>query len=156
MRSLAPYLVLVYVASPVRAQTARFPWHAGSAPPRVAGLRLHDSRARIDSVLGPPGQSASMGAGAVKLSYPARGISLIYTAVDSLAVIDLRTRAAGAIGGVRVGDTRSAVVTRWGEPTEVSRANLLWEVAHQWAIVARLDSAGTRVAVLTLGRIVDR
>jgi len=154
MRSVPLVIVLLLAtAAPSLAQQARFPWRPGDRAPAVAGLRLKDSRARIDSLLGSPDTQQAMGSGVVSLGYRSRGLTLVYSEADSLAVIDLNTSAAGDIDSVRVGDMRERVLARWGQPTTVDGGNALW-VVGAWVVVVRLGPQN-QVAILSLGRSAD-
>jgi thioredoxin 1 len=141
-------------AAPTAAgQQRALPWHPGDAPPVVAGLRLGAPRAVIDSVLGPPESTRSLGEGVFALGYRTKGIALMYSDADSLAVIYLVSRAAGDIGGTRVGDAKDSVAARWGDPTGVQDEVALYQVGR-WVIVVRLDSLD-RVAILGIGRVAE-
>jgi hypothetical protein len=94
-----------------------------------------------------------MGSGVVSLGYRSRGLTLVYSEADSLAVIDLNTSAAGDIDSVRVGDMRERVLARWGQPTTVDGGNALW-VVGAWVVVVRLGPQN-QVAILSLGRSAD-
>jgi protein disulfide-isomerase len=155
MRWALPLLVAVHVVAPLTAiaQTGALPWHPGDPPPAVAGLRLGASRAVIDSVLGKPESVRSLGEGVVALGYRSRGIALMYSAADSLAVIYLLAPEAGSIGGTRVGEAKDSVVARWGNPTSVEENVGLYQVGR-WVIVVRLDSLN-RVGVLGIGRVAE-
>ncbi|HUO52771.1 MAG TPA: hypothetical protein VMT93_09640 [Gemmatimonadaceae bacterium] len=128
-----------------------FPWRPGDAPPPVAGLHLLASRAGIDSALGAPADSESLG-GAWSLRFPKKGVSVVYARLDGAAIIYLKTREAGDIGGVRLGDTRESVLARWGAPSVADGANALYQ-AGPWLVVLTLDGAHARVAALGLGRV---
>jgi thioredoxin 1 len=135
------------------AQRGALPWHPGDAPPVVVGLRLGAPRATIDSVLGKPESERNLSPGVEALGYRSRGIALMYSEADSLAVIYLVARAAGDIGGTRVGDAQDSVVARWGNPTDVEDNVALYQVGR-WVIVVRLDSLD-RVGVLGIGRVAE-
>ena len=135
------------------AQHGTLPWRPGDPPPAVAGLRLGAPRAVVDSVLGRPESERSLGEGVVALRYPSRGVAVIYSDADSVAIIYLTAREAGDIGGVRVGDAKDSVVARWGHPTTVQDNVGLFQVGH-WVIVARIDSL-SRVELLGIGRAAE-
>ena len=155
MRTAPLILVLLAahftIPAPALGQPGKLPWRVGDPPPAVAGLRLGVPRAVIDSVLGRPESVRSLGQGVVALGYRSKGISLMYSDADSLAVLYLVTREAGDIGGVRVGDPKDSVVARWGNPTSVQDNVGLFEVGR-WVIVVRIDSL-SRVEVLGIGRV---
>ena len=136
-------------------QQGVFPWKAGDPPPPVGGVPLAASRARIDSLLGAPDDSERLGADGWGFEFRARGLSIVYTPLDGAAVIYLLRRDAGDIGGVRLGDTPSSVLARWGKPTTTGGPNSLY-IAGKWVVVVTADSAGTRVVQLGLGRVGDQ
>lgn len=138
----------------VVAQRGALPWHAGDPPPAVASLRLGAPRAVIDSVLGRPQSVKKISPGVDLLAYPSRGIAVMYSDADSLAVLYLASREAGDIGGIRVGDARDSVVARWGDPAETEENVGLYAVGA-WVILVRLDSSLSRVQVLGLGRLAE-
>jgi len=155
MRSAARLLALLAVARVVfppaaAGQQGTLPWHPGDAPPAVARLKLGAPRATIDSVLGQPESVRTVGQGVQVLGYRSRGLALMYSDADSLAVIYLVTREAGDIGGIRVGDAKDSVVARWGNPSSVQDNVGLYQVSR-WVIVVRIDSL-SRVELLGLGR----
>ncbi len=134
------------------AQQGALPWHVPDAPPSVAGLRLGASRAVIDSVLGPPDSVEQMGRGGKGLVYRARGLMLAYTDSEGVRLFYLDTRKAGDIGGVRVGDTREAVVARWGSPTQAD-GEMARYIVGGWAIVVAYDRDLQRVMGLGIRKV---
>ena len=159
MRLLPRALLQVVVACSVApaaalAQHGALPWHPGDAPPVVAGLKLGASRTTIDSVLGSPQSVKTLSPGVQLLGYRSRGLAVMYSEADSLAVLYLGTREAGDIGGTRVGDAKDSVMARWGKPTATEENVDLYQVGR-WVIVIRLDSALTRVEVLGIGRVAE-
>ena len=112
-------VVLLLQALPAMARDGAFPWKPGDAPPQVAGIRLGDGRARLEAILGKPSGAQKIGADAWAFTYQERGVQVLYTPLDGAAIIYLQTRAAGDIGGVRLGDTREDVLARWGNPSSV-------------------------------------
>lgn len=145
---------LVAAPAAVGQQQGRLPWRVGDAPPAVAGLGLGAARRTIDSVLGRPESVRALSPGVEVLRYGSRGIALVYSEVDSLAVAYLVTREAGDIGGTRVGDPRDSVVARWGDPTGVQDNIALYQVGR-WAIVVWLDSTRSSVQVLGVARAAE-
>jgi thioredoxin 1 len=145
---------LVVAPAAVGQQQGRLPWRAGDAPPTVAGLGLGAARRTIDSVLGAPESVRALSPGVEMLRYDSRGIALVYSKVDSLAVAYLVTREAGNVGGTRVGDTRDSVVARWGDPTGVQDNTTLYQVGR-WAILVWLDSTRSRVRLLGVARVAE-
>jgi protein disulfide-isomerase len=158
MRSALRFFVLLAAARlaiPPAApgQQGKLPWRPGDPPPTVAGLRLGAPRAVIDSVLGRPESVRSLGQGVVALGYRSKGIAVMYSDADSLAVLYLTSRAGGDIGGIRVGDAKDSLVARWGDPTSVEENVGLYQVGR-WVIVVRLDSL-SRVQLLGIGRVAE-
>lgn len=149
-------LAAVVIAAPVAAaaQQGSLPWHAGDAPPAVAGLRLGAPRATVDSVLGSPESQRTLGAGVLGLGYRTRGIALVCSDSDGLAVLYLVARGAGDIGGMRVGDAADSVRARWGDPTGIQEGVSLYQVGR-WAIAVQLDSTRSRVQLLGIGRAAE-
>jgi hypothetical protein len=116
-----------------------FPWESGDPPPAVAGLSLGDSRARLDSVMGEPESVRNLGAVDI-FGYRGGSIRISYAELGGVAAIDLKTREAGEIGGVRVGDSLSSVFERWGAPNGGGGRVSLYIV--DWWVVATYS--GTR------------
>jgi len=141
-------------AAGAQAQQGTFPWKAGASPPLVGGIRLGLSRAALDSILGRPDKVQQMGQDGLGLTYTQRGISIVYTPLDGAAIVYLLRRDAGDIGGVRLGDTKDQVLARWGKPSTGEGMNALY-IAGKWVVVITLDSTGTRVVQLGLGRAAD-
>ena len=79
---------------------------------------------------------------------------MVYTPRDGAAVIYLLRRDVGDIGGVRMGDSKGAVLGRWGPPSKTDGRNALY-VAGTWVVVITFDSALTHVVGLGLGRVAD-
>lgn len=132
-------------------QQGAFPWRAGDPPPLVGGLHLGATRARMDSVLGSPSDSQHIALDGWAYNFRAKGISVIYAALDGASIIYLTRRDAGDIGGVRLGDPKTAVLARWGQPTTAGGPNSLY-VAGKWVVVVTFDSTGSTVARLGVGR----
>jgi hypothetical protein len=109
----------------------------------------------MDSVLGKPDSIKPASRGGQGLFYGARGLMLTYAAADGLRLIFLDTRQAGDIGGVRVGDTREAVIARWGSPTQAD-GEMARYIVGGWAIVVAYDGNLQRVAGLGLSKVPPR
>src|SRR5271163_503501 len=113
---------LVFVAATISAVSslaseAAFPWKAGDNPPAVAGIALGDTEQHVRDVLGEPTTTSEMGAANV-LEYPAKGLEISATRADGVSIIRLRTPAAGSIDDIKIGDEVSAVIAKWGHPSE--------------------------------------
>ena len=141
----------ILAACPLAAQ-GKPPWKAGDPAPALLGLHLGDTRARLDSLLGPSDGKQELGERVLALSYTARQVTVTWSRLDGVAVIDLRSRESGEIGGVRVGDTIQSLVERWGPPPQGEGTTGLY-VFGAWAIVVRSDTAGEKIVMLSLGRV---
>jgi len=91
-------------------------WFVLQGLPAVAGLWLGDRPSAVRAQLGEP-EHRQTSLGLDFWDYDSRGLSLIWD-LDrpALRVIVLKTMAAGAIEGVRVGDRATQVRARWGAP----------------------------------------
>jgi len=134
---------------PTPATSAHFPWTRADAPPTVVGLRLGDTRATVETTLGPAPELRPAGVG-VALEYPELGLSILLDAGSNVSMIYLLSRAAGSIDGARVGDAREQVIARWGEPPLVQGAQAMYP-AGDWAVVMELGEQ-QRVISISLGR----
>ncbi len=151
---LAIALMMPAASSAQAGEPGEFPWKAGDAPPTVAGVTLGISRAALDSALGPPARVQTLGSGADApraLSYPALGLSIVFSDLDGVAVIYLLTAEAGAIDEIKVGEDRGRVIGRWGPPSTQEGQSALY-IAGKWVVVVRYDGGG-HVAQLGLGRM---
>lgn len=145
---------VAFASAAVGQQQGALPWRAGDDPPLVAGLALGASRTTIDSALGQPERSRSVGPGVQLLGYGSRGIALLYSEAESLAAVYLIAREAGDIGGMRVGDSGDSVAARWGNPSGVQDGVAVYQVGR-WVVLVRLDSTRSRVQLLGLGRAAE-
>jgi hypothetical protein len=143
---------LLLLGATTLAAQGKSPWKAGDQPPALLGLHLGDSRAKLDSVMGRADGSQTLGEGVVALSYSARHVTVTWARADGVATIDLRSRDAGEIGGLRVGDTIESLIQKWGQPDR-GENNVGLYIFGPWAVVVRSDSTGQRIAMLTLGRV---
>jgi hypothetical protein len=121
-------------ATPALAKSPPFPWKAGDAPPALHGVTLGQTEAQARAALGPPHSTAKMGPGDV-WDY-ADGLQIIANAGDGVSIIRLRTAAAGAIGGVKVGDAAADVVAKWGVPDGTAPGVALYN-AGVWTLELR-------------------
>ena len=137
-----------FLAVPSIAADPVFPWKVGDNPPLVAGIALGDTEQHMREVLGAPTSSASMGAGTA-YEYDTAGLEIIATKADGVSIIRLRTRAAGAIDGVRVGDSVSAVQAKWGDPSD-GQGRVALFTAGVWTVEVRLADNGPDVVEIAL------
>jgi hypothetical protein len=141
--------VAVTIPATATAQEAAFPWKSGDPTPAVAGLSLGDSRARLDSVMGEPESVRNLGAVDI-FGYRGGSIRISYAELGGVAAIDLKTREAGEIGGVRVGDSLSSVFERWGAPNGGGGRVSLY-IVDWWVVAVYSDRSAERVTMLGLG-----
>jgi hypothetical protein len=148
-------LVILMLAQLVAAsaQGGEFPWKPGDAPPPVAGIRLGDPQERLTAVLGQPNHTQSLGEEVWAFTYLRRGVEVLLSRSDGASIIYLRNRAAGDIGGVRLGDHRREVLARWGDPSTGSGDTALY-VAGGWVVVLKYDRKN-RIKQLGLGRVAE-
>ncbi len=154
-------VTLLFQFVPSLARGGDFPWKSGDAPPAVAGIRLGDGLVRLEAVLGKASQLQKLAADipiedAMVLTYQRSGVQVHFTLADGVSIIYLLTRAAGNIGGVRLGDSREDVLGRWGNPASVSGDGFtaIYK-AGGWAVVLKLDG-NNKVKQLGLGRATDK
>jgi hypothetical protein len=89
------------------------------------------------------------------LSYEGtRHVTIGYTPADGVAIINLRSRPAGEIDGVRVGDSLAAVVRRWGRP-HIRQGHVAGYSSGWWVVALYLDDADATIRMLGLGRIAN-
>ncbi len=139
---------------PTLAYGGEFPWKGGDAPPPVAGIRLGDGLVRLEAVLGRPSITEKLGDEALVFTYRQRGVQVIYASLDGAAIIFLQTRAAGDIGGVRLGDSREQVLARWGQPASVQGPSAYYRAGSSWVVIVKLDDNDV-VKELGLGRLTE-
>ena len=143
-------IVAVLVFAAARAACAgEFPWKAGDDPPAVAGVALGDTAAKARQVLGPPASTRTMGV-ADLLLYPRLGLEVIATDTDGVSIIRLRAAKAGAIDGIRVGDSADMVTRKWGAP-HVGQGRTGLYNAGVWTVSVRLAPAAPRIVDILLG-----
>lgn len=135
------------------AAAASFPWSKGDAAPPVAGIHLGDSRDRITEILGVPVETGKLGQNQETIRSRARGVTVAWTPSEGASVIFLDTRDGGDIDGIRLGDSRDQVLSKWGVPTNVQAGTAVY-LAGAWWVVVKLDDAN-RVVQLYLGRVVQ-
>jgi hypothetical protein len=154
--ALIRWLVVVGLLQvlPLVAQAGEFPWKAGGAPPPVAGVRLGDGLVRLEAVLGRPSGTEKLGSEALVFTYRKRGVQVIYAPLDGVAIIFLLSRAAGDIGGVRLGDRREDILARWGKPASVQGPTAYYRAGSSWLVLLKL-SENDKVKELGLGRFTE-
>lgn len=117
--------------------------------PAVAGLWLGDRPTTVRQRIGEPDRR-QQSLGLDFWDYDRRGLSLIWD-LDrpELRVIVLKTSAAGAIEGIRVGDRQALLRVRWGAPARTRQEGRFVDFARaQWVQTAELRDG--RVAEITV------
>jgi hypothetical protein len=142
---------LIAISAQCFAGTPSFPWRDGDLAPAVAGVHLGDSQEQVAKVLGLPTETQKLGEHQVALRYPLHGVTVSWAPLDGAAIIFLDTRLAGDIGGVRIGDSRDDVLSKWGVPSTVQQGTAIY-LATPWCVVLKLDESN-HVAQLYLGRV---
>ena len=128
------------------------PWTAGEAPPLLAGIRLGDSLARVRAALGEPEGQRRLEGGALELEYWHRGLMVVTTADQGVALIGMVNPAAPVVAGVRVGDPVPYLVQAWGPWTRRAGARLGY-VYGKWGVMVVADTSASpeRVQSITFG-----
>ena len=121
----------------------------GQSPPSIVGIHLGDSRQLLDSLLGLPDR---MPRGEVyidgvrvpyALEYSQQGLRLLYSESRGVTLMSLTRRSAGNVDGVRVGDSLSAIIPRWGIPSGGSGAGVSERLAWDrgtWRFIVDSES----------------
>jgi hypothetical protein len=147
--SLVTLLLLAVPSATAAAQ--QVPWGPGEPPPPAGVVRIGQTLADLDSTLGTPTTVSFPRPGRESRLYQERGISLIADSSGGVGWVLLFTRAAGDIGGVRVGDAREAAERRFGKPT-IGRGESKAYLAGDWYLVVQLDPMTEFVHALAIGR----
>jgi hypothetical protein len=150
----APVARAAATTTPARA--AGLPWNAGDKPPALAGFQLGERMPSVRTRLGAPLRVDTLGKGkdaALSLTNAKTGTTAVVSPIDGLAILYLTRREAGVLDEVRVGDAKSRVLTRWGQPTTVQGASAMW-VVGTWVVVVELGD-GDVVKKLALGRVAN-
>lgn len=143
-------------AAPAPASThtsqARAAFLRDSIPPLIAAIRLGDSTAHLRTILGAATSEERGMADSRELVYWSRGIVVVTTGSQGVAMIGLVNPAAPTLAGVRVGDPLSYLVQQWGQPDQRDRSRLAYK-AGKWGAFVVLDtsSAPDRVQSITFG-----
>lgn len=130
------------------------PPKALAGPPLVAGFALGESLSRAIPQLGPGYRNIAIGRAAnwVRVLESANGsISLIATHLQGIFSITIRSRTAGALLDIRVGDRCGAPETLWGKPdssTMNESANASWTF-RGWRAFVVCDRTG-RIVRMTI------
>lgn len=118
--------------------------HSLSVQPSLAGFTIGEPAAAAIKRLGTPLQVDTLGGGEnVQVSYAnaSTGITIICVGAQGVGIILVTSRAAGALDGVHVGDTRASVVARWGPPAAGGEDSGVW-LAGANVIAVSFDESG--------------
>ena len=129
------------------------PWKAGDTPPALAGVSLGSSRDALLAVLGAPSRIDTLGRdenGAIGMRFASKGVAVVSTTKQGVAIIYVTTRDGGAVDGVRVGDKRADVFKKWGEPTRSGPTKALW-VVGDWVVLVESAAPGDTVTRIGVG-----
>jgi hypothetical protein len=158
MKNLS-YLKVPFVAATMiialgtNAAAQRLPWKHGDKPPSLAGFYLHEEQTSARAKLGSNVTADTLGDRsdpAIAITSQERGVSLVASRLDGVAIIYVTRRDAGVLDSIRVGDTRDRVLARWGPPSRIDGSNALWLV-DDWVVIVELGD-GNRIARLGVGR----
>lgn len=131
------------------AEPPSFPWKQGDPPPVIAGVKLGMSKETLLQLLGEPTQVQNLGEDSLALVFQPKGIMALWAPLDGVAIIYVQTRNAADIGGVRIGDSKSEVLARWGLPSSIQGPTAIYR-AGSWGAVVRIDETD-HVVQLSLG-----
>lgn len=109
------------------------------------------SKEALLQLLGEPTQVQDLGGESVALVFKPKGIMALWAPLDGVAIVYVLAREAADIGGVRVGDSKSEVLARWGLPSSIQGPTAIYR-AGSWGAVVRLDETN-HVVQLSLGRL---
>jgi hypothetical protein len=127
-----------------------------TVPTTLAGFRLGEATGPAQARLGTSITADTLGTGpspVVSLTNRATGIVLFVSRDGGVGVIMVSEREAGDLDGIRVGDTRSTVVAKWGPPAAGGANAGLWLAGTALVSVA-FDATG-RVTRLGMGTAFD-
>ena len=107
------------------------------------------SREKLQQLLGEPTQVQKLGEDSLALVFKPHGIMALWAPLDGIAIIYVQTRDAADIGGVRIGDTKSEILARWGMPSVIQGPTAIYR-AGSWGVVVRIDETD-HVVQLSVG-----
>jgi len=136
--------------APSLALASGLPWNSADVPPAVAGIHLGDDRTALERALGVASDVQDLAPDSFAMYYKDRGLIVLYSTHEGVTTLYLLTAQAGDIDGVRVGDTRDAVLAKWGAPSAVQGSDARYQVGS-WMIGLQLGPQQTIVR-LSLGR----
>jgi hypothetical protein len=148
----APQLVSAQGARILRPSRIADSSRVVSAQPTLAGFRIGEPTPGALARLGPTLKADTLGSdpdSPVSYTNPTTGVTLYATVADGVGIVMVTRREAGALAGVRVGDSRASVVARWGPPAAGGHVGGLW-LAGDYVITLGFDDSG-RVARLGIG-----
>ena len=123
-----------------------------AAPPQIAGVRLGQSLEAALAALGSPTFQRELIGGAVELAYDHRGLVIVTTPDQGVALIGLLSPIAPDLSGVRIGDPITHVLEQWGEPHSTGPGSMAYDFG-EWGILVSEDVAEgiRRVEHVTIG-----
>lgn len=107
----------------------------------MAGLRLGMQLAEATAAVGGPARVDTIRVAdeiGFAITNEQRGLSMVAQTTLGVRVVYTVSRATGNLDGLRVGDSRSAVLARWGPPTTVQERSAFW-VVDDWVVMLTLD-----------------
>jgi hypothetical protein len=140
-------LLVAFSAAASLVHAQRVPWKHGDKPPALAGFRLYETADSARARLGTGVSVDTLGTGAdaaLAFTNRERGISLVTSRADGVAIIYVSRRDAGMLDSIRVGDTRERVLQRWGNPSQADGSHALWLI-DDWVILVELGEGNTVV-----------
>ncbi len=149
MRFLFTIIFLLVQNISAYAEPSSFPWKQGDQPPVIAGVKLGMSKEALLKLMGKPTQVQKLGEDSLALMFKPKGITALWAPLDGVAIIYVETRDAADIGGVRIGDSKSEIVARWGMPSSIQGPTAIYR-AGSWGAVVRIDESN-HVVQLSLG-----
>jgi hypothetical protein len=120
--------------------------------PVLAGFQVGEKLPGALARLGPPTRVDTLQSQSdpvLSIANQRTGITLIASRHDGVAVVLVSSREAGDLDSIRVGDSRAAVLARWGPPAASSTGGALW-LARKYVAGVEYDDEG-RVTRLVIG-----